>query len=150
MRSVITWLHEECCSTSRDLKRAPFVWSVSDSEVLKALIPDEHLENESGNVFYRRKSSSSVDLSGTSNLDYYVRQQESNIDVHDTNGRVHYGVLPRIDDVLRNDAILTGHNRVAVVVRGSNYFRIDAVAACIEFSKELKISFDVHIERFEF
>jgi len=161
MRSIVTWLHHEYHTQAWDfIKRVHFVWSVWNQEKLETLLNDDNLEDDAEAFFpainSRHKPSFSDEIAERFVFDFYVTFRESVVEASALDGgnkRVHYGVEPDLQSILRD--IGTGakentQSRVAVLVAGSKSMTVDVTATCLKLSRELKVSFDVHTERFEF
>ncbi|KAE9022264.1 hypothetical protein PR001_g12015 [Phytophthora rubi] len=158
MRSVVTWLHHEQTSRNRDsIDRVHFVWSVHTQNELKTLLPNEISGKDTDSFFSaanpRQKSSFHDEITDAFTFDFYVEERSPDIDCPTDNYYVHYGCQPNYLQILRDigtDAKQNPAHRVAVLLCTSNHSSTNIVSTCLTLSKTLQVSFDVHIENFEF
>ncbi|KAG6623879.1 Superoxide-generating NADPH oxidase heavy chain subunit A [Phytophthora cinnamomi] len=159
MRSVVTWLHQEHTSQIRDsIDRVHFVWSVHIQTELKTLVTNETSENDSDNFFSaanpRHKPGFHDEIADAFAFDFYVAQRTPDMDSPAAQGNyVHYGRQPNCFKLLQDigtDAKRNSAQRVAVLLCTSSHTATDIVSTCITLSKTLQVSFDVHIEKFDF
>lgn len=167
MQAIANQLHYEYHHEGRHaLKKVRFVWSVRDRATIQALFSHDFVEfkkqqqlqmtspapylpdlllgsaaNELRDVFY----SEFFLTKGTQEAENPVDQSLQHC--------LRYNTRPRVRETLQSlgeDAKAANNTRVAVLVCGPAAMVKDVVTQALSLSREMKISFDVHTESFDF
>ncbi|EGZ08303.1 hypothetical protein PHYSODRAFT_526416 [Phytophthora sojae] len=160
LRSVVTWLHHEQASRNREsIDRVHLVWSVYTHTELKTLLAVENLsENDPDNFFVaanpHQKPSFHNEIADVFTFDFHVAERNPDTDCPvEADNFVHFGSQPNYVQILQDigtDCKRNSVHRVAVLLCTSSHTSTDIVSTCITLSKTLQVSFDVHIENFDF
>ncbi|KAG7386903.1 hypothetical protein PHYPSEUDO_015108 [Phytophthora pseudosyringae] len=160
MRAIANWLHNQCYfQKARILHRLRFVWSVSDSESLRALM---NLEAERWINNPRAPYLPDVLLCPTT---LNVFSETFFTEIYLTRGLVGsqapldpqlskclwFNCRPDIEQILREmgrQATKHGSPRVAVLVCGPESMTTEIIDTSVRLSQEMNLHFDVHRERF--
>ncbi|GMF12902.1 unnamed protein product [Phytophthora lilii] len=159
---AIARLHNECYfQKARVIHRLRFVWSVSDSESLQALMKiedDRWISNPRAPylpdvLLCPRTLNVSTETFLT---EIYVTRGlvGSEIELDQQLGKcLLFHCRPDIEQILREmgrEAVKQGKMRVAVVVSGPEAMSTEVIATCVMLPREMNLHFDVHTERFAF
>ncbi|GMF29455.1 unnamed protein product [Phytophthora lilii] len=160
MRSIVNWLHHQVNTEGRpSVERVHFVWSLRDRDTIEALIGDQARKpgERSSSYFPHDLVSAHVDQEGVFSSELYLTRGERDLEGswvdQQLESCLRYNCRPDIAATLRSlgeQAKQSGKDRVAVLVCGPSAMVRGVIDTSLALTKEMKVSFDVHSELFEF
>ncbi|KAL3663374.1 hypothetical protein V7S43_011779 [Phytophthora oleae] len=155
MRSIVNWFHYQV-KEGRTIDRVHFVWSVRDRDTIEAFIGDQGREPGELNSYYFPHELG-VDQGGAFSTELYLTRGERDVESawvdQQLESCLRFNCRPDIAATLRNlgeQAKQSGKDRVAVLVCGPAALVQEVTATSMELYKQMKVTFDVHRELFEF
>ncbi|RLN73666.1 hypothetical protein BBJ28_00006320 [Nothophytophthora sp. Chile5] len=165
MRSIANWLHNECYfHKGRAIRRLRFVWAMSDSETLRAVMDED---SEAPGRWLTDPTAAYLpdvllcpttlnDSTETFFSEFYLTRGlvGAEMELNAQFGKcLWFHCRPDIEEILRDmgsQALQSGKTRVAVLVSGPEAMATEVVVTSLRLSRDLNLHFDVHRESFAF